>query len=109
MMLFELDRVTYRYPGDIPGVEDVSFSIAAGESVALLGANASGKSTLLYLMDGLQFPQEGAVRAFGRQLTEPALEEDGFGRSFRQQVGLLFQNSDAQLFSATVEDRKSVV
>jgi len=104
MSVFEFERVTYHYPGDLVGVEEVSFRIEAGESIALLGANASGKSTLLYLMDGLYFPQRGAVRAFGRELTERALEAEGFGRAFRRQVGLLFQNSEAQLFSTTVEE-----
>lgn len=75
-----------------------------GERLALLGANGSGKSTLLHLLDGLYFPQQDGVTAFGQRLTEAALERPPFGPQFRQAVGFLFQNSDAQLFCATVEE-----
>jgi len=85
-------------------LSEIDFSVKAGECVALLGANASGKSTLLHLLDGLYFPTQGSVAAFGRELTEESVETPPFSREFRQQVGFLFQNSDAQLFCTTVED-----
>jgi len=85
-------------------LRQVSFSLQAGECVALLGANASGKSTLLHLLDGLYFATQGSIAAFGRELTEESIETPPFSREFRQQVGFLFQNSDAQLFCATVEE-----
>jgi cobalt/nickel transport system ATP-binding protein len=102
--VFELSQVTYAYPGGRPVLRDISFTIHAGESVAVLGANASGKSTLLHLLDGLYFPGAGDVLALGRKLTEDNVETPPFSHEFRRQVGFLFQNSDAQLFSATVED-----
>ena len=104
MSLFIVDNVQFAYPGHGPSVEGVSFSVEAGERLVLLGANGSGKSTLLHLLDGLYFPQQGAVTAFGHCLTEVALERPPFGMQFRRDVGFLFQNSDAQLFCATVED-----
>jgi cobalt/nickel transport system ATP-binding protein len=70
----------------------------------LLGANGSGKSTLLHLLDGLYFPTAGRITALGQALTEEALERSSFGPRFRQAVGFLFQNSEAQLFCATVEE-----
>jgi len=85
-------------------VNDVSFTVESGERLALLGANGSGKSTLLHLLDGLFFPQQGLITAFGQCLTEGELERLPFGAQFRQRVGFLFQNSDAQLFCATVEE-----
>ena len=82
----------------------IDFSVQAGECLAILGANASGKSTLLHLLDGLYFPTAGSITAFGTHLTEESVETPPFSRQFRQQVGFLFQNSDAQLFCATVEE-----
>jgi len=102
--LFIADRVSYAYPGEAAGLADISFRITSGERVALLGANGSGKSTLLHLLDGLYFPQRGSVRAFGEELTERALEGTPFATQFRQEVGFLFQNSEAQLFCASVEE-----
>ena len=82
----------------------VSFTVAQGERIALLGANGSGKSTLLHLLDGLYFPNVGSITFFNQQLTEAVLACPPFGPRFRKEVGFLFQNSDAQLFCATVEE-----
>ncbi len=103
-VIFELNQVSFAYPGHPESVSGVSFCVRAGERVALLGANGSGKSTLLHLLDGLYFPTRGAITAFGQPLSEEGLERPPFGPDFRRQVGFLFQNSDAQLFCATVEE-----
>jgi cobalt/nickel transport system ATP-binding protein len=102
--IFDLEHVDYRYPEGEAALRDVSFSVAAGERLAILGANGSGKSTLLHLMDALYFPVDGSISAFGTRLTERTVDTPPFSRSFRQQIGFLFQNSDAQLFCARVED-----
>jgi cobalt/nickel transport system ATP-binding protein len=99
---FRLEGATYRYPGGEVGVREVDLTVRAGERVAFLGANGSGKSTLLRILDGLLFPQQGSVRAFGQTLTEAALSVDSVNSAFRRQVGLVFQNADAQLFSPSV-------
>ena len=72
--------------------------------MVILGANGCGKTTLLKLLAGLLFPQRGRYRAFGREITEPLLSRDPFGIYFRKEVGVLFQNVDAQLFNPTVVD-----
>ena len=102
--VFEVSAVSFAYPGHGPSVSEVSFAVRSGERVALLGANGSGKSTLLHLLDGLFPPAAGSIAAFGQPLTEDALEHSAFGPRFRKDVGFLFQNSDAQLFCATVEE-----
>ena len=103
-VIFEVQEACFAYPGEVPGLLGATLTIRCGERVALLGANASGKSTLLQLLDGLYFAQSGAINAFGTRLTEAVVETPPFSRFFRQQVGFLFQNSDVQLFSPTVEE-----
>lgn len=104
MKIFEVENAGYAYPGGGTALKSISFTVEKGESIALLGANASGKSTLLHLLDGLYFPDSGSVTAFGTVLTEESVETHPFARKFRSEVGFLFQNSDAQLFCPTVEE-----
>jgi cobalt/nickel transport system ATP-binding protein len=101
---FALAGVSFAYPGTSRVCCDVSFSIATGERVAILGANGSGKSTLLMLMDALAFPTAGTIEVLGQPATEASLRDPAFNRAFRSRVGFVFQDSDAQLFSATVRD-----
>jgi cobalt/nickel transport system ATP-binding protein len=101
--VFELERVTARLGGR-PVLEDVSFAVGAGERVVVLGVNGCGKTTLMRLLDGLAFPDAGAVRYGGRVLERAALDEAAFRRRFRSEVALLFQNVDAMLFNPTVRD-----
>jgi cobalt/nickel transport system ATP-binding protein len=103
-MLFELNEVGYRYSDGTPALEGVSFGVEEGESLAILGANGSGKSTLLRLLNGLHFPSEGEIRFRGDVLSESGLQDAAFRQEFRQSVGFVFQNADAQLFNATVYD-----
>ena len=102
--LLELDAAWYDYALDIPALAGVSLTVSAGEQVVILGANGCGKTTLLKLLAGLLFSQRGRYQAFGREITEALLSQDPFGMFFRQHVGVLFQNVDAQLFNPTVEE-----
>jgi cobalt/nickel transport system ATP-binding protein len=94
----------YAYLDRFPALDGVSFDVATGETLALLGANGCGKSTLLKVLDGLIFPAGGSYRAFGHDVTEDHLEDEGFATSFRSRVGFIFQNTDAQVFSPSVRD-----
>lgn len=71
-------------------VDDVSFSIGEGETVAIVGASGAGKSTLLALLAGLDTPTSGRVLLAGADLTE--LDEDGRARLRAERVGFVFQS-----------------
>jgi cobalt/nickel transport system ATP-binding protein len=101
---FEARDVSYAYDGKLTALDRVSLTVRTGERVAILGSNGSGKSTLLKLMDGLYFPTSGALCAFGTELTEQVFQDETFNFSFRRRVGLVFQDSDVQLFSPSVWD-----
>ncbi len=102
--VFEARDVGYTYLGEIEALQRLNLSIDAGEKVAFLGANGSGKSTLLRLLAGLAFPSRGELLAFGHPLSEELLDDGDFAFSFRRRVGMVFQDPDVQLFSATVEE-----
>jgi len=100
--IFEAVDLSYDYPGGVPALSNVTFSIRPGETVALLGANGAGKSTLLKLLDGLIFPHNGTLNAFGLALSEESMNNPDRVLEFRSSVGLVFQDPDVQLFSPTV-------
>jgi ATP-binding cassette subfamily B protein len=90
----ELTGVGFSYDG-VPVLEDVSFSVNPGETVALVGPTGSGKSTLVQLLARLESPDRGTVRLGGVDLghLDPA--------EIRSAVAVVFQESF--LFADTVE------
>jgi cobalt/nickel transport system ATP-binding protein len=103
-LAFSLQNITYAYANGMPVLQDMTLDFPVGSRTVILGANGTGKSTLLYIMDGLVFPSLGTMQAFGRPLSEVALEDRAFATHFRKKVALVFSNPDVQLFSATVWD-----
>lgn len=93
-----VEHLTVAYPGRPPALEDVSFSVQAGERVALLGANGAGKSTLLLTLAGAILPGSGSVTLDGTKLDKESRT------SFHQKAGMVFQNPEDQLFLPTVEE-----
>jgi len=103
-LLFELTQVHYAYLGKIPALRGVDLAVQAGAKIAVVGANGSGKSTLLTMLDALIFPDSGGIKAFGKTITEEALNDPDFSQFFRSNVAFLFQNPDIQLFCPTVKE-----
>jgi len=76
--------------GTLTILDDVSFTINAGESVAFTGPSGAGKSTLLALLAGLDLPTSGHVELNGTNLSD--LDEDGRALLRADNVGFVFQS-----------------
>ena len=90
------DHVTFAYEGGEPVLRDVSFDVEAGETVALVGATGSGKTTLASLVPRLYDPIEGRVLLDGADVSTVDLE------SLRREIALV--SDDAFLFSASLRE-----
>ncbi|WP_408951043.1 ABC transporter ATP-binding protein [Lysobacter sp. Hz 25] len=89
----EVDRLSKRVAlpsGELTILDGVGFSIAKGDTVAIVGASGSGKSTLLSLMAGLDSPSSGTVTLDGEPIS--SLDEDGRARVRSEKVGFVFQS-----------------
>lgn len=89
--VLQLEHVTKTYGSDppVPALQGVSFSIAAGELVAIVGPSGSGKSTLLHLMGTLERPTSGRVCITGLDVAELSDRELAAVRAAR--IGFVFQ------------------
>ncbi|UCB44686.1 MAG: ABC transporter ATP-binding protein [Spirochaetota bacterium] len=97
--VIKLDDVWFSYSRERPVLSATNLVLHRGERAALLGSNGSGKSTLFHIIMGLIKPEKGKVTILGKERQQ--------GRDFfevRQKVGLLFQDSDDQLFCPTVAE-----
>ena len=71
-------------------LDDITFSLRAGDSLAITGASGSGKSTLLGLLAGLDTPTAGQVNLLGQSIF--ALDEDGRAALRAKNIGFVFQS-----------------
>lgn len=88
----------FEYEENVPTIQNVSFEIDAGEYVAILGHNGSGKSTIAKLLIGLLEKKSGDIMVEGISLNEENLYD------VRSHIGIVFQNPDNQFIGATVRD-----
>ena len=85
--------------GDKVALDGVSFSIAEGEFVAIIGTNGSGKSTLAKHFNALLLPTGGKIFVDGQDTSD---EKNLW--HVRENVGMVFQNPDSEIVAAIVED-----
>ncbi len=85
---FELQNATVLY-GAVAALQDVSLSVASGESVALVGPSGAGKTSLLRLLNGAVVPQLGTVEVAGASLAELS---SGDLRRLRSRIGMVPQD-----------------
>jgi putative ABC transport system ATP-binding protein len=91
--MLKVQRLSKTYTtaaGPLTVLHDVSFSVGAGASVAIVGPSGSGKTTLLGLCAGLDQPSDGIVSLAGESIGE--LDEDARARVRNAHVGFVFQN-----------------
>lgn len=93
--MLEFQNVSFSYDAQGPVVENLSFSIGAGESVGLIGANGAGKSTIMKLLLGL-ISGKGQITVDGLPMCKQNLSE------IRRKIGFVLQDSDNQMFMPTV-------
>ena len=96
--ILEFTDVHYAYPNCPASLNGVNFTIERGAKVALVGPNGAGKTTLLLMCNGILRPDKGEIRISG----SPLKYDFRSLRETRKNVGLVFQNSDSQLFAPTV-------
>ena len=93
----KFENVTFRYfGGGDPVLSKVSFEAKAGESIALLGATGSGKTSIINLLPRFYDPTEGSITIDGHDLRDVTLE------SLRSQIGIVLQ--ETTLFSGSIRD-----
>ena len=90
------ENVSFDYDGKTPVLEDLSFRIEPGKSLAIVGLTGAGKSTIINLLLRFYDPVKGAVKIDGRDLRDYEL------KSLRRRMGLVLQ--EVFLFAGTVED-----
>lgn len=90
------DHVSFSYDGQVKVLDDVSFRIRQGETIALVGPTGAGKSTIVNLISRFYDVQEGTVCVDGMDVKKVSIE------SLRRQMGIMTQ--DNFLFSGTIKD-----
>ena len=96
---FSFENVSFLYPDGTEAIKNISLKIPIGKKIAILGENGSGKSTFFKLLMGLERPAKGTILFKG----EPIVYNKNGLKQLRQQVGLVFQEADNQLFASTVK------
>ncbi|WP_418141606.1 ABC transporter ATP-binding protein/permease [Marinobacter sp. MA] len=92
----ELDKVSFHYPSSGAGIRDISLTVPAGNTLALVGATGSGKSTLIKLLLRFYDPSNGEIRIDGQPIRDLSLN------SLRGSIGLVSQ--DVYLFEGTIRE-----
>lgn len=91
--------LSYAYPGAKSALSHVSFDVAEGETVGLIGPNGAGKTTLFLCLTGVLPTRQGQVTIAGLDPSDSSQR-----KQLPRHVGIVFQNSDDQLFATSIKD-----
>jgi energy-coupling factor transporter ATP-binding protein EcfA2 len=94
--IVDVNGLDYVYDDGTEALRQVDFVLEGGHTVALLGANGSGKTTFALHLNGILRAKSGSIVIDGLTMNESNLKQ------IRRRVGLVFQDSDNQLFMPTV-------
>ena len=86
----QINKTVPTSDGPLTILDDISFSILAGESISIVGASGSGKSTLLGILAGLDTPTSGSIKLMGKPFSD--LDEDERARRRGKTLGFVFQS-----------------
>ena len=96
--VIEIDKLWHAYPEGITALKNVNLRICEGEFVAVMGRNASGKTTLVKHINGLLQPTKGKVIVSGIDTRRATIAQ------LSRKVGFIFQNPNDHIFADTVEE-----
>ncbi len=99
--VIEVEKLWHVYPEGSAALKNVSLTVNEGEFLAIMGRNASGKTTLVKHFNGLLKPTKGAVNVDGVNTRKATVAE------LSRKVGFVFQNPNDHLFADTVEEEIS--
>lgn len=99
MKVIDIKDLRFSYTDEEPVLKGVNLDVEEGEFLAVIGRNASGKSTLARLINGLIAPSSGEITVLG---LDAKSKENLF--EIRKNVGIVFQNPDNQTVASIVED-----
>lgn len=95
---FSMEKVFFSYDGEKDVLKNISLNVYEGDMIALMGKNASGKTTLVKLMNGLIKQRKGKVLLFGKKIGDYSIDD------LIKKVGIVFQDPNLHLFNDTVQE-----
>ncbi|QIB26443.1 energy-coupling factor ABC transporter ATP-binding protein [Caloranaerobacter azorensis] len=102
-IIISCEKIHYKYPDGTYALKGLNINIEKGKKIGILGPNGAGKTTLFFHLNGLYKPDYGKIYFEGKEVVYDRKNL----KYLRSKVGIVFQDSDAQLFSSSVYEEIS--